>query len=175
MLFLLDEAVQYRIILGAGAVPPIVLLLRTSRRHWMTKDAVSLDMKMSSFWPFQATDKSFTPDGNGILALPKAYWALACDSSINKQLAGTALCWFFFDVYVYGVSTISIVSNVPVYRNQIRILLVLLLIFSCLYHHFALHLRIISRSACTRQKFSRTSLATAKRSLKITGKTCSQS
>ena len=121
----------------------------------------------SSFWTFQPIDKSSTTDGDGILALPKAYWALACDPTINKHLAGTALCWFFFDVYVYGVSAyfcVSVFSSMGfrmLCGSDVRI---------SFWYYF--DLGIIYRLACTRPKFSRTFSAAVRRSQKIIGKTC---
>jgi hypothetical protein len=101
-----DEATQYRVVLGVGALPPVLLLAHASRRRWANAhakgSAAAGDRPL--YLRLFVADERAVASGDGWLALPKAYWALARDPSLNKHLAGTALCWFLFDVYVYGVS-----------------------------------------------------------------------
>jgi len=122
-----SKEAQYRVDLGLGALPPVVVLAAmasASGRGNKIKSPLAGPLALTSSFP-SLTPQLHEGEGGGegggssagaggggsglsllrsLSALPRAYWALLREGRHRRRLAGAAGCWFLFDVYLYGVA-----------------------------------------------------------------------
>ena len=97
-----DKQLQYRVVLGLGTLFPVVVWADLA-----SAERVFRVVKQFPFLIFSRENGTGGAPARGkadLMALPRVYWALLRDPAINRQLLGTMLCWFFFDVYAYGIT-----------------------------------------------------------------------
>jgi MFS transporter, PHS family, inorganic phosphate transporter len=111
----------WRILLGAGAIPPLAVFW--ARRHLKETPRFALLTAGNDALAEEAKHKGF------VTALREAFGA---DKLLFKWLIGTSLAWFFLDLAYYGntISNQAFVSAVSVNGSQIHDLLVSLLVFT---------------------------------------------
>jgi PHS family inorganic phosphate transporter-like MFS transporter len=116
------ESLVWRILLAAGALPPLAVFW--ARRHLKeTPRYAKLAENQDDQLAEQAKRKGF------IAALKEAFGA---DNQLLKWLVGTSLAWFFLDLAYYGntISNQAFVSAVSDHASEIHDLFVSLLVFA---------------------------------------------
>ena len=99
-----DSDISWRILLGVGSLPGILLtvLRRTSRRkrqeHVVTNVNTGHDAEKLPLQEIHQRDENVDGDEPTLLE------AIRLEENIFKKLLGTAGCWFLFDVLFYGNS-----------------------------------------------------------------------
>jgi MFS transporter, PHS family, inorganic phosphate transporter len=112
----------WRILLAAGAIPPLAVFW--ARRHLKETPRYQQMLEHTA-----DAEKAVVKRIGYVQALRKAF---ANDSALPKWLIGTSLAWFLLDVAYYGntISNQQFVAAVSPHGTQIQNLLVSLLVFT---------------------------------------------
>lgn len=112
----------WRILLAAGAIPPLAVFW--ARRHLKETPRFA---QLSEGKPDDVAQKARRV---GFVAALRA--AFGRDRQLAKWLAGTSLAWFFLDLAYYGntISNVQFVSAVSPHGSQIHDLLLSLMVFA---------------------------------------------
>jgi len=112
----------WRILLGAGAVPPLAVFW--ARRHLKETPRFA---QMA-----EGKDDDIGKEAKRVGFVTALKEAFGSDKQLQKWLIGTSLAWFFLDLAYYGntISNQAFVSAVSQHASQIHDLLVSLLVFT---------------------------------------------
>jgi PHS family inorganic phosphate transporter-like MFS transporter len=103
LIFILGEQsdLTWRILLGVGALPGIILTFHRSSR----RQKIKVDSSNSIFDEEESHDLRSQTIGNHKNEQPSqtsVLDAIRCEKDLFRKLVGTAGCWFIFDVLYYG-------------------------------------------------------------------------
>jgi PHS family inorganic phosphate transporter-like MFS transporter len=118
----LPQDLVWRILLAAGAVPPLAVFW--ARRHLKETPRFA---QMA-----EGKDDEMAKEAKRVGFVTALKEAFGSDKQLQKWLIGTSLAWFFLDLAYYGntISNQAFVSAVSQHASQIHDLLISLLVFT---------------------------------------------